>query len=173
MYYIEEYYFMNGNLKICISSETGLDADIEFCFKREKCGKYPYYLSGNGFFNDLVNEWADYDAAMHLEDAVERYVNEALSKFRDKYDISAAITTTARETEANYHPRVNRPIRITADNSRIWAMPIPAELLTTPRVTDVYASSYWPSFEYLTADEYETMKQEWRLNTWQIYMVMN
>lgn len=172
MFYIEEYYFMNRNLKVCISSENGTQADIEFCFKREKCGRYPYYLSGNGFFNDLIEWWADYDAAIHLEDAVERYVNEALSKFRDKYNISAAITTTARETEVNYYPRVNRPIRITADNSRIWAGPIPIELLTTPRVTDTYAS-LWPSFEYLTADEYEIMKQEWRLNTWQIYMVMN
>lgn len=173
MFYIEEYYFMNRNLKVCISSENGTQADIEFCFKREKCGRYPYYLSGNGFFNDLIEWWADYDAAMQLEASVERYVQQALDDFRKKYDISAAIITTFRETEENTKPRAPRPVRINAWDIRIWATPIPIELLTSPRLTDTYAASYGPGYRYLTSDEYETMKQEWRLVSWELYLVAN
>ena len=171
-----ETYFMNGNLKVVVNSIDGKEATIDFCFKKEKCGEYPYYIEGNWFFNDLITWWADYDAAEALESAVTKYCETALEQFNEQNHLNASIIKTFHKASANHHTRLgrvtvwasDRPITITTGIS--WDDLWPT--ITDYRTTEAYCS-HGEYITYLTADEYETMKSEWRLEQWKLYIVMS
>lgn len=57
-----------------------------------------------------------------------------------------------------------------------WAMP-PLEsithILTQPRDYDTAFAYNYPCINYVTSEEYETMRNEWRLQAGELYMVVN
>ena len=63
-------------------------------------------------------------------------------------------------------------IHTVADRDAVRGSMPSLELIMQPRDYDT-AFGYRPWFTYVTADEYETMRNEWRLQTGEMYIVMS
>lgn len=86
----------------------------------------------------------------------------------------AAVRRMENERERHRHGRV---VRISQTHPLIGATPTVSlesitGLLTQPRDYGAAFAYSYPTPNYITREEYETMRQEWRLAEWQIYIVM-
>ena len=145
--------FMNWKLMTHIVPSTN-GIRMTFTYK-EVPFVYPSDIDGNQFFNWLVNSWIDYEAAEIIEKTAEKCCMDTYSDYcQENWD-----ATLERRPE-NFIPRATRPVTISLNEASIWAAPSISWTAT-------------PYVQYLTSQEYETMKQEGTLVPWQLYAVLN
>lgn len=152
--YSNTQHFLNWELSIWVGEVNGyLQANVG-C--KGKMFVLPQWI--DGLYKSLC-EYTEEPAAIY--DIIGTEVNRMITDlFGEKYTFE--------------FPPLETPAKPTI-NILSWATPSTFDW-TEPRVTNAYvstANACESGMTYITADEYENMRQEWRLQAGEIYVVMN